>query len=124
MAVNKSSFNYSELPEELTCWYKPDDLIAFSFERNECIYVWTIPYKNYKEINKLNQPFMDEELVALGGKVKTIFVRDRYSIDFKGNMGVKKLDVTVFSTEAEDRQLLHTVSTEFRAKERLLDKDD
>ena len=123
MAVKNNSFVYSELPEELTWWYKQDDQIAFSFVRNECVYVWTIPFKNYKLVDKLDKPFRDEELVALGAKVKTILVSNRYSIDFKGNVGVKKLDVSILSTESEDRQLLHKVSTEFRAKEKLLNND-
>ena len=113
-----------ELPEDITDEiYGPEDPIPLYFERNGCGYRWTIPYKNYKSVKYLKEPFSEEELLALGGKLIDILVVKRYSIDFKQKTGVQKLSVVMRSSESEDKQLLHKLTTGFRAKDKRLDKD-
>ena len=113
-----------ELPKDITDEiYGPEDPIPFYFERNGCGYRWTIPYKNFNNLNDLEEPFKEEELLALGGKLVDILVVKRYSIDFKQKTGVQKLSVVMRSSETEDKQLLHKLTTGFRANDKRLDKD-
>lgn len=95
--------------------------------RNGCWYQWEIPYENFNfvkdRIGLTDTTLEDAELLTLGGKLLSIQPFGQYSIDFKQKTGVKKLEVMVSSSETEDRQLLHKLATEFRAKEKLLNKD-
>src|SRR3989338_6945890 len=101
-------------PSEETDWaFEPDDLMSVTIERNGCIYNWGIPYKNLKspQFQNLEEPYKEEDLITLGGRLLNILIVDGYSIDFKqSKTGVQKLKVAVFSSETEDRQLLHKLS--------------
>lgn len=72
----------------------------------------------------MEEPYKEEDLLALGGVLLDILVFDKYSIDFKQKTGVQKLKVFVKSSESEDKQLLHKITTELRAKDELIDKDN
>lgn len=123
--MNKKTSRY-ELPEEADWAFEPEDLMSITIERNGCIYNWGVPYKNVKStaFQKLEEPYREEDLIALGGKLLNILIVDGYSIDFKqSKTGVQKLKVAVFSSETEDRQLLHKLSSEFRLKDTPLDRD-
>lgn len=111
-----------ELPEFADVIFKPDDLMAVYFVRNGCGYRWGIPYKIFKSsrFQDMKEPYKDEDLEALGGVLLDILVFDKYSIDFKQKTGVQKLQVVVRSSESEDKQLLHKITSEFRA----IDKDN
>lgn len=120
----KQNHKHFELPKDITDEiYGPDDPIPFYFERNGCGYRWTIPYKNYNSISSLEEPFKEKELLALGGRLVDILVVKRYSINFKQKTGVQKLSVVMRSSESEDKQLLHKLTTGFRANDKRLDKD-
>jgi hypothetical protein len=112
-----------ELPEDAENIFTPDDLMSVLIERNGCIYKWGIPYKNFKAIQDMEEPFKENELIALGGKILNVLVTNGYAIDFKQKTGVRKLDVAVFSSESEDRQLLHNLTSKFRKKDKQVDKD-
>jgi len=97
--------------------YNPDDLVPIYCKKNKCGYRWGIPYKNFKKLKKLKKPYSIEQLVSLEGKILNIFIFDRYSIKFPSSItGVKRLDVGIMSSESEDRQLLHKISTKLRTK--------
>lgn len=105
--------------------FEPEDLVAIYFTKNGCGYRWGIPFKNFQAFENLTKPYNIDDLISLGGKLLDILVIDKYSIDFKNNKtGVKKLDVIVRSAESEDRQLLHKITNEFRAKDKEVDKDN
>lgn len=111
-----------ELPQFADDIFMPDDLMKVLVERNGCMYFWGIPYKIYKSsrFQDMEEPYKDEDLEALGGILLDILVFDKYSIDFKQKTGVQKLQVVVRSSESEDKQLLHKITSEFRA----IDKDN
>jgi hypothetical protein len=114
-----------ELPEEAEGLFAPDDLMSVLIERGGCIYKWGIPYKNFKssQFQDMEEPYKEDDLQALGGVLLDILVLNRYSIDFKQKTGVRKLEVIIRSSESEDKQLLHKITNEFRAKDELIDKD-
>lgn len=122
MAIKTKNTKY-ELPDFADEIFGPEDLMSVLIERNGCTYKWGIPYKNFKALQDLEEPFKEDELVALDGKLLNVLVTSEYTIDFKQKTGVRKLDVTVFSSESEDRQLLHKLSNEFRTKDEQLNKD-
>lgn len=120
--MNKKNTKY-ELPEEADSIFGPEDLMSVLIERNGCTYKWGIPYKNFKAIQNMEEPFKEDDLIALGGKLLNVLVANSYTVDFKQKTGVRKLDVAVFSSESEDRQLLHNLTSKFREKDKQLDKD-
>lgn len=111
-----------QLPEFADDIFKPDDLMKVLVERNGCKYFWGVPYKTYKSsrFQDMKEPYKDEDLEALGGILLDILVVDKYSVDFKQKTGVQKLQVIVRSSESEDKQLLHKITSEFRT----IDKDN
>ncbi len=115
-----------ELPEEADGLFQPDDLMSVLIERNACIYKWGIPYKNFKssQFQDMEEPYKESDLQALGGVLLDILVLDKYSIDFKQNTGVRKLEVVIRSSETEDKQLLHKLTHGFRAKDEQVVKDN
>ncbi len=114
-----------ELPEFADDIFMPDDLMKVLVERNGCKYFWGIPYRIYKSsrFQDMEEPYKDEDLEALGGILLDILVVDKYSIDFKQKTGVQKLQVVVRSSESEDKQLLHKLTSEFRGKDKQLNRD-
>ena len=106
---------------------KAEGVVPIILVRNGCWYQWEIPYENFSfikdRVGALDTSLEDTELLTLGGKLLSIHPFGQYSIDFKQKTGVKKLEVMVSSSETEDRQLLHKLATEFRAKEKLLNRD-
>jgi len=120
--MKKKNTKY-ELPEEADSIFEPEDLMSVLIERNGCTYKWGIPYKNFKAIQNMEEPFKEDELMALGGKLLNVLVANSYTVDFKQKTGVRKLDVAVFSSESEDRQLLHNLTSKFREKDKQVDKD-
>lgn len=121
--MNKKTSRY-ELPEEADWAFRPEDLMSITIERNGCIYNWGVPYKNVKssDFQKLEEPYKEADLMALGGVLMDILVLDKYSIDFKQKTGVQKLQVAIRSSETEDKQLLHKLTSEFRAKDKQLNR--
>ena len=104
--------------------FQPEDLVAIYYTVNGCGYRWGIPFKNFHTFENLKTPYSVDDLIALGGVLFDILVFDRYSIDFKdAKSGVKKLEVTVRSSESQDKQLLHKITNEFRVEDGLIDKD-
>ena len=114
-----------ELPEEADGLFAPDDLMSVTIERNGCIYNWGIPYKNFKapQFQNLKEPYKEEDLEELGGVLLDILVLNKYSIDFKQKAGVRKLEIVVRSSETDDKQLLHKLTSEFRGKYKQLNRD-
>lgn len=111
-------------PEYLSSLYGPNDLIMVMVERNGCNYRWGVPFRNIDRLKELKEPYSFEDLQALEGTIQDIVVIDQFSIDFKQTKtGVQKLDVIVRSSESEDRQLLHKLTSEIRAKDQELNKD-
>lgn len=123
----KTTHKKYEFPEgeEFEGLVGPDDLMPVYFVRNGCGYRWGIPFKNYKSngFQNLEEPYKEEDLEALGGVLLDILVLNKYSIDFKQKAGVRKLEVIVRSSESEDKQLLHKLTSEFRGKHKQLNRD-
>lgn len=113
------------LPKEAENLYQPDDLVPIAIERKGCVYRWGIPYKNFNQLNNLDAIMPFKKLRALGGVVLDILAVNKMSIDFKDNKsGVKKLDVVIRSSESNDRQLLHSLSENFRLNNTQLNRDN
>lgn len=111
-------------PDYLSSLYGPDDLIMVMVERNGCNYRWGFPFKNVELFKQLKEPYSFEDLQTIGGIIQDILVFDQFTIDFKhAKTGVQKLDVIVRSSESEDRQLLHKLTSEIRAKDKRVNKD-
>lgn len=104
--------------------FESEDLIAIYYTKNGCGYRWGIPFKNFGAFEQLKKPYQIDDLLSLGAKLFDILVVGQHSIDFKQNTGVQKLEVVVRSAESEDRQLLHRITSEFRAKDTEVDKDN
>ena len=121
----KTKHKKYELPDFADEIFNPDDLMTVYFVRNGCGYRWGIPYKVYKSnrFQNLEEPYKDDDLQALGGVLLDILVINKHTIDFKQKTGVQKLQVVVRSSESEDRQLLHKLTSEFRAKDQQLNRD-
>lgn len=121
----KNNLKQHSLSEYKNTIYQPDDLVPIYYTRNGCGYRWGIPFKNFGTFENLKKPYKIEELTALDAVLLDILVFDKYSIDFKdAKSGVKKLEVTVRSSESEDKQLLHKIVSGFRADDEVLDKDN
>ena len=122
--MNKKNKKY-ELPEFADEIFTPEDLMSVYFVRNGCGYRWGIPYKTFKSsrFQNMEEPYKEEDLEALGGVLLDILVLNKYSIDFKQKTGVRKLEVVVRSSESDDKQLLHNLTSKFRAKEQQLNRD-
>lgn len=103
-----------DLPPELEDLLEPDDLVSITIERNGCMYNWGVPFKNLEKLKILKESFKEKDLVRLGGKLMNILISKKAKIEFDSKTGVKELDVAVFSSESEDMQLLHSLTTEFR----------
>lgn len=103
-----------DLPPELESLLEPEDLVPVLIERGGCMYQWGIPFKNFDNFKNLKEPFKEKDLVRLGGKLMHILISKKAKIEFGSKTGVKELDVAVFSSESEDMQLLHSLTTEFR----------
>lgn len=122
--MKKSTTDHSLSEYEGTV-FESEDLIAIYYTKNGCGYRWGIPFKNFGAYENLKKPYQIDDLLSLGAKLLDILVIDKYSIDFKDSRtGVKKLDVIVRSAESDDRQLLHKITNEFRAKDKEVDKDN
>ncbi len=123
--MNKKNKKY-ELPDFADEIFNSDDLMAVYFVRNGCGYRWGIPYKIFKSsrFQDMEEPYKDEDLEALGGVLMDILALNKYSINFKQKTGVQRLEVVVRSSESEDKQLLHKITSEFRAKNKVIDKDN
>lgn len=103
-----------DLPPELESLLGPEDLVSIVIERNGCKYKWGVPYKNFEKFKKLEEPLKEKDLVRLGGKLSNVLISKKAKIEFGSKAGVRELDVAVFSSESKDRQLLHSLTTEFR----------
>jgi len=105
--------------------YNSDDLVPISYKRNGCSYRWGIPFKNYQDFEKLGKPYSIDSLLSLGGKLLNILVFHKSSLEINSSKtGVQQLDVYVMSSESEDRQLLHKLSGELRAKDKPFNRDN
>ncbi len=112
-----------EVSQETDWAFDADDLMSVYYVRNGCGYQWGIPYRNFKSLENMQEPYKEVDLIALEGQLLHILVLDKQYIDFKdAKTGVQKLEVLVMSSETEDRQLLHKLTSEFRAKDVLIDK--
>lgn len=123
MKKKNKKFQFPAFADEI---FEPDDLMAIYFVRNGCGYRWGIPYKVYKsaQFQGLKEPYKEKDLLALGGVLFDILVLNKYSIDFKdSSSGVKKLDVIIRSSESDDKQLLHKLTSGFRANDQSFIKD-
>ena len=108
----------------LNAGYKLDDLIPFAIKRNGCSYRWAIPLKDWEVTAEFNDSVSFDYMRSKGAVLWNILVPNIAKINFPtSTSGVKTLDVHLWSSETEDRQLLHKLSSDIRAKENRLDKD-
>lgn len=121
MKKSPSEHSLSEYEDTV---FESEDLVAIYYTKNGCGYRWGIPFKNFGAFEKLKKPYQIDDLVSLGAKLFDILVVGQHAIDFKQNTGVQKLKVVVRSSESEDKQLLHKLTSKFRENDKPLNRDN